>query len=84
MIVKMFIKAYFKGIFGTTILKRVSTREVYFVLRNLFTKKKKYATIPTDQVKMDIPEGLMTKCPTCKTIINTKELKNNLYVCDSF
>lgn len=53
------------------------------MLRNLFTKKKKYATISTDQAKMDIPEGLMTKCPTCKTIINTKELKNNLYVCDS-
>lgn len=53
------------------------------MLRSLFTKKKKYATIPTDQAKMDIPEGLMTKCPTCKIIINTKELKNNLYVCDS-
>jgi acetyl-CoA carboxylase carboxyl transferase subunit beta len=53
------------------------------VLRDLFSKKKKYATIPSDQVKMDIPEGLMTKCPKCKTIMYTKELKKNLYVCDS-
>jgi acetyl-CoA carboxylase carboxyl transferase subunit beta len=53
------------------------------VLRDLFSKKKKYATIPSDQVKMDIPEGIMTKCPKCKTIMYTKELKKNLYVCDS-
>ncbi|MCT8137395.1 acetyl-CoA carboxylase carboxyltransferase subunit beta [Anaerobacillus sp. CMMVII] len=53
------------------------------MLRDLFSKKKKYATIPSDQVKMDIPEGLMTKCPKCKTIMYTKELKKNLYVCDS-
>lgn len=53
------------------------------VLRDLFSKKKKYATIPSDQLKMDIPEGLMTKCPKCKTIMYTKELKKNLYVCDS-
>lgn len=53
------------------------------MLRDLFSKKKKYATIPSDQVKMDIPEGIMTKCPKCKTIMYTKELKKNLYVCDS-
>lgn len=53
------------------------------MLRDLFSKKKKYATIPSDQVKMDIPEGLMTKCPKCKTIMYTKELKKNLYVCAS-
>lgn len=52
------------------------------VLRDLFSKKKKYATIPSDQAKMDIPEGLMTKCPKCKTIMYTKELKKNLFVCD--
>ncbi|OIJ12401.1 acetyl-CoA carboxylase subunit beta [Anaerobacillus alkalilacustris] len=53
------------------------------MLRDLFSKKKKYATIPSEQAKMDIPEGLMTKCPKCKTIMYTKELKKNLYVCDS-
>ncbi len=53
------------------------------MLRDLFSKKKKYATIPSEQVKMDIPEGLMTKCPKCKTIMYTKELKKNLSVCDS-
>lgn len=53
------------------------------MLRDLFSKKKKYATMPSDQAKLDIPEGLMTKCPKCKTIMYTKELKKNLYVCDS-
>ena len=53
------------------------------MLKDLFSKKKKYATIPSDQAKMDVPEGLMTKCPSCKTIMYTKELKKNLYVCDS-
>lgn len=53
------------------------------MLRDLFSKKKKYATVPSDQAKLDIPEGLMTKCPKCKTIMYTKELKKNLSVCDS-
>lgn len=53
------------------------------MLRDLFSKKKKFATIPSEQAKMDIPEGIMTKCPTCKTIMYTKELAKNLYVCDS-
>ncbi|MDF2857403.1 MAG: acetyl-CoA carboxyl transferase [Neobacillus sp.] len=56
------------------------------MLKELFTKnnhhkKKKYATIPTEAAKNDVPEGIMTKCPSCKTIVYTKELKKNLKVC---
>ncbi|WP_096189707.1 acetyl-CoA carboxylase, carboxyltransferase subunit beta [Evansella halocellulosilytica] len=53
------------------------------MFKDLFTKKKKYATIPSEQAKMDVPEGLMTKCPECKTIMYTKELRKNLFVCES-
>ena len=55
------------------------------MLKDLFTKnhtkKKKYATIPTETAKNDVPEGIMTKCPSCKKIMYTKELNKNLKVC---
>lgn len=54
------------------------------MLKDLFstkTKKKKYATIPSETVKQDVPEGIMTKCPNCKKIMYTKELVKNLKVC---
>ncbi len=54
-------------------------------LKDLFiknqTKKKKYATIPTEATKNDVPEGIMTKCPSCKKIMYTKELTKNHKVC---
>lgn len=54
-------------------------------LKDLFTKnqikKKKYATIPAETAKNDVPEGIMTKCPSCKKIMYTKELLKNLKVC---
>ncbi|WP_066063540.1 acetyl-CoA carboxylase, carboxyltransferase subunit beta [Neobacillus soli] len=54
-------------------------------LKDLFTKnqpkKRKYATIPTETAKNDVPEGIMTKCPSCKKIMYTKELVKNLKVC---
>ncbi|MFC0187895.1 acetyl-CoA carboxylase, carboxyltransferase subunit beta [Fictibacillus aquaticus] len=53
------------------------------MLKDFFAKKKKYATIPSEKVKQDVPEGLMSKCPGCKSILYTKELKKNLYVCQS-
>ncbi|WP_017726602.1 acetyl-CoA carboxylase, carboxyltransferase subunit beta [Halalkalibacterium ligniniphilum] len=53
------------------------------MLKDFFSKKKRYATIPSERAKQDIPEGLMTKCPSCRTIMYTKELKKNLLVCDS-
>lgn len=55
------------------------------MLKDLFTKnhtkKKKYATIPTEISKNDVPEGIMTKCPSCKKIMYTKELNKNFKVC---
>lgn len=51
------------------------------MLKDLFTKKKKYASIPSEQAKQDVPEGIMTKCPKCKKIMYTKELNKNLKVC---
>lgn len=53
------------------------------MLKDLFSKKKKYATIPTEKLKEEIPEGIMAKCPSCKTIMYTKELKKNIKVCPS-
>ncbi|MFB6467711.1 acetyl-CoA carboxylase, carboxyltransferase subunit beta [Cytobacillus sp. Hz8] len=54
------------------------------MLKDIFTtkqKKKKYATIPTERAKNDVPEGIMTKCPNCKKIMYTKELIKNGKVC---
>ncbi|MGG3800114.1 acetyl-CoA carboxylase, carboxyltransferase subunit beta [Metabacillus fastidiosus] len=51
------------------------------MLKDLFAKKKKYASIPSEQAKNDVPEGIMTKCPSCKKIMYTKELAKNLKVC---
>ncbi|WP_203361497.1 acetyl-CoA carboxylase, carboxyltransferase subunit beta [Bacillus sp. REN10] len=44
-------------------------------------KKKKYATIPSAASKQDVPEGIMQKCPKCKKIMYTKELKKNMQIC---
>lgn len=53
------------------------------MLKEIFTKqkKKKYATIPSEAAKQDVPEGIMTKCPNCKKIMYTKEVMKNLKVC---
>lgn len=53
------------------------------MLKDIFTKtkKKKYATIPSETAKQDVPEGIMTKCPNCKKIMYTKELVKNQKVC---
>ncbi len=51
------------------------------MLRDLFVKKKKYAAIPSEQVRKDVPEGVMTKCMGCKKIMYTKELLKNMKVC---
>ncbi|SFS71323.1 acetyl-CoA carboxylase, carboxyltransferase subunit beta [Marininema halotolerans] len=53
------------------------------MLKDLFRKQKKYATIPSEHAKKDIPEGIMQKCPRCGTILITKELEKNLKVCKS-
>lgn len=53
------------------------------MLKDLFQKKRKYATIPSEKTKREIPEGLMNKCPKCGTIQFSKELEKNLKVCSS-
>lgn len=52
------------------------------MIREIFkrSKEKKGTTMPSKDAK-DIPEGLMTKCPSCKQITLTKELKNLYKVC---
>lgn len=51
------------------------------MLKEIFAKsKKKYATIPSER-KDEIPAGIMTKCPSCKKIMYTKELMKNHKVC---
>ncbi|MFD1851103.1 acetyl-CoA carboxylase, carboxyltransferase subunit beta [Oceanobacillus bengalensis] len=50
-------------------------------LKDIFTKRKKYATIPSEQSKIDVPQGLMQKCTGCKKIYYRKELKKALNVC---
>ncbi|WP_442601472.1 acetyl-CoA carboxylase, carboxyltransferase subunit beta [Paenibacillus sp. KN14-4R] len=52
------------------------------MLKDLF-QKRKYATIPSERTKREIPEGLMNKCPQCGTIQYSKELEKNLKVCNS-
>lgn len=53
------------------------------MLKDFFSKpkKKKYATIPSEAAKHDVPEGIMTKCPNCRKILYSKELQKNLKVC---
>lgn len=53
------------------------------MLKDLFSKnkKKKYATIPSETSKQEVPEGIMAKCPNCKKIMFSKELLKNAKVC---
>ncbi|SMO33621.1 acetyl-CoA carboxylase, carboxyltransferase subunit beta [Melghirimyces algeriensis] len=51
------------------------------MLKDLFRKQKKYATIPSEQAKKEIPEGIVKKCPQCGNIDFAKELEKNLKVC---
>ncbi|WP_088547579.1 acetyl-CoA carboxylase, carboxyltransferase subunit beta [Paenibacillus aquistagni] len=56
------------------------------MFKDLFQKKKKYATVPSvrdnhNRPKREIPEGIMNKCPKCGNIQYFKELEKNLKVC---
>jgi len=51
------------------------------LLKDFFGKKKKYATIPGEDQKLEVPEGLMMKCDGCYKIFYRKEMKKQLYVC---
>jgi len=51
------------------------------LLKDIFGKRKKYASIPSEQGKLDVPEGLMQKCAGCNKIFYRKEMKKSLNVC---
>lgn len=51
------------------------------MLKGIFYKRRRYATIPTEEVRREVPEGLMVKCDRCGAISYTKELEKNLKVC---
>lgn len=51
------------------------------MLKDFFSKKKKYASIPREEAKQDIPQGLMQKCEGCQKIFYKKEMAKNLNVC---
>ncbi|KLI01444.1 acetyl-CoA carboxylase, carboxyltransferase subunit beta [Sporolactobacillus inulinus] len=53
------------------------------MMKDFFTKKKKYATVPSAKARQDVPEGIVRKCPKCKKIMYVKELKKHLFVCQS-
>ncbi|SFE68360.1 acetyl-CoA carboxylase, carboxyltransferase subunit beta [Alteribacillus iranensis] len=56
------------------------------MLKDFFSKKRKYATIPAERqqpANFNGDGGVMTKCPECKTILYTKELKKQLMVCNN-
>ncbi|WP_114570296.1 acetyl-CoA carboxylase, carboxyltransferase subunit beta [Exiguobacterium flavidum] len=46
-----------------------------------FRKPKKFVTLTSKEQRVDVPVGLMTKCPKCTLIQYTKQLEANLRVC---
>lgn len=60
------------------------------MLKDLFSKKKNYATIRNikkinmdSRVKPNIPSGMWTKCDKCHSIIYHEDLIQNNYVCNN-
>lgn len=51
------------------------------MIKNLFLKRDKHITVPTEMAKSDVPDGLIVKCPKCKTIVYSKELERNHKIC---
>ncbi|GAB3806719.1 acetyl-CoA carboxylase, carboxyltransferase subunit beta [Virgibacillus kimchii] len=51
------------------------------MLKDFFGKRRKYASIPGEQAKTEVPEGLMQKCNSCHKIYYRKEMNKNLQVC---
>lgn len=48
---------------------------------DLFYKKRKFATLPTERKEREVPEGIMIKCKKCQAILYNKELEVSLHVC---
>ncbi|GAA0456273.1 acetyl-CoA carboxylase, carboxyltransferase subunit beta [Alkalibacillus silvisoli] len=51
------------------------------MIKDIFNKKRKYATITKQEEHEDVPEGLMVKCPSCRKIYYRKEIEKNLLTC---
>ncbi|BCJ88020.1 acetyl-CoA carboxylase, carboxyltransferase subunit beta [Effusibacillus dendaii] len=54
------------------------------MLKDLFQKKRKYATIPTKELtdrRDNIPAGIMTKCKQCSELLISRELEKHLKTC---
>lgn len=51
------------------------------MLKDFFYKQRKYATIPSERAKSDVPEGMIIKCDKCGKITFAKEIQKNLQVC---
>lgn len=50
-------------------------------IKDFFSKKKKYASIPSEKAKQEIPQGLMQKCESCQKIFYEKEWTKHVNVC---
>jgi acetyl-CoA carboxylase carboxyl transferase subunit beta len=44
-------------------------------------KREKEGILTSTENKMEAPDGLWTKCPSCKTPTHIKELRDNLHIC---
>lgn len=51
------------------------------MFKDIFGKRKNKPNIPTNNQKLDVPEGLMMKCASCLKIYYRKEMEKNLFVC---
>ncbi|MBA2406878.1 MAG: acetyl-CoA carboxylase carboxyl transferase subunit beta, partial [Chitinophagales bacterium] len=47
-----------------------------------FTRNKEGITTTTEE-KLEVPEGLWWKCPSCKKAVPTADLKQNTFICPS-
>lgn len=58
-------------------------RGIMMSIRDIFSisRKKNMGTITKKTDEKAFPEGIVTKCPKCKTIHVTKEIEKNLKVC---
>ncbi|MGM8213581.1 acetyl-CoA carboxylase, carboxyltransferase subunit beta [Virgibacillus sp. W0430] len=50
------------------------------MLKKIF-RNKRYASVPNEQSKQEVPEGLMKKCAECNKIYYRKEVEKNIHVC---
>lgn len=51
------------------------------MIKGFLDRKKKNNSVPNEQNKQDVPEGLMKKCEKCRKIYYQKEMLKNLLVC---